>query len=183
MGGTFDPIHIAHLIMANEAYHALSLDEVRFIPNAAPPHKKLSSQTSVEDRCRLIEKSIEDVPYFKLDLTEIQREGTSYTFDTISHLTHHEPDTAFFFIIGGDMIESLETWHRIEELKRLLTFAGFERPGYQCAQDDNVIMINGPVMELSSTVIRKRLAEKQDCRYLIHDRAYRYILKEGLYEA
>ncbi|AJD91591.1 nicotinic acid mononucleotide adenylyltransferase [Jeotgalibacillus malaysiensis] len=181
MGGTFDPVHIAHLIMANEAYHALSLDEVRFMPNASPPHKTISGQTSAAERCRMIEKCIADVPYFKLDLTEVLREGKSYSFDTITHLTHQEPDTDFFFIIGGDMIESLSTWHRIEELKKMITFAGFERPGYPDRGNEDVIMIKGPVIELSSTMLRKRLLEKQDCRFLIPEKAYTYILEEGLY--
>ncbi|MDZ5712293.1 nicotinate-nucleotide adenylyltransferase [Jeotgalibacillus haloalkalitolerans] len=183
MGGTFDPVHIAHLIMANEAYHALSLDEVRFLPNAAPPHKHISGQTTAEERCRMIQDSIVEVPYFKLDRTEILREGTSYTFDTIAHLTHQEPDTDFFFIIGGDMIESLSTWYRIDELKSLITFAGFERPGYTGDHAGDVVMIRGPVVDLSSTMLRKRLAEKQDCRFLIPEKAYRYILEEGLYES
>lgn len=183
MGGTFDPVHIAHLIMANEAYHALNLDEVRFMPNAMPPHKDISGQTSAEERCRLIEKCIAGVPYFKLELAEVLREGKSYSFDTMSQFTHQEPDTDFFFIIGGDMIKSLSTWHRIEELKKIITFVGFERPGYTSDHQEEVMMIKGPVVELSSTMLRKRLAEKQDCRFLIPEKAYTYILEEGLYES
>lgn len=182
MGGTFDPIHIAHLIMANEAYHALQLDEVRFLPNATPPHKMISGQSSAEERCRMIEASISDISYFKLDKSEIIRDGKSYSYDTISQFVEQEPDTDFFFIIGGDMIKSLSTWYRIDELKKLITFVGFSRPGYDVGNDE-VLMINGPVVDLSSTMLRKRLAEKQDCRFLIPEQAYRYILEEGLYES
>ncbi|TFE01085.1 nicotinate-nucleotide adenylyltransferase [Jeotgalibacillus salarius] len=183
IGGTFDPIHIAHLIMANEAYHALELDEVRFLPNAAPPHKEISGQTTADERCRMIEKSIAGIPYFKLDPSEVLREGKSYTYDTMKDFKHNEPDSDFFFMIGGDMIASLSTWYCIQELKKLVTFVGFERPGYQTTESEGVLMLKGPVVDLSSTLLRKRLVEKKNCSFLIPEAAYRYILEEGLYES
>lgn len=126
-GGTFNPPHIGHLIMANEVYVALGLSEVRFMPNAKAPHKEVSQSATNEQRLKMVELAIEGVPYFKLETFELERGGISYTYDTMKALCEREPDVVFYFIIGGDMIDSLHTWYRIDELVELVHFVGVKR--------------------------------------------------------
>lgn len=128
-GGTFNPPHIGHLIMANEVYAALDLTEVRFMPNATAPHKEAVTSATNAQRLKMVELAIQDVPYFSAETFEIERGGVSYTYETMKAMCEREPDVEFYFIIGGDMIDSLHTWYRIDELTELVQFVGVKRPG------------------------------------------------------
>ena len=180
LGGTFNPPHIGHLMMANEAYHALELDEVRFMPNAIPPHKKADGATD-EQRQKMVELAIADVPYFALETYELERGGLSYTCDTMEALKKREPDVQFYFIIGGDSIDSLHTWYRIDELVNLVQFVGVGRPGTRGISKYNVRMIETPDVNLSSTLLRTRLSEGKSVAYLLPEAIEAYIREEGLY--
>ncbi|MDG5470880.1 nicotinate-nucleotide adenylyltransferase [Jeotgalibacillus sp. ET6] len=182
LGGTFNPLHIGHMIMANEAYHELELDEVRFMPSAKPPHKRSDLQVKDTHRIRMIELAIENIEHFKLELIEFERSGLSYTYDTIIQLKKVEPETEFTFLIGGDMIDYLPKWYRIEDLLDLVRFAGFMRPGYAGTTDYPVLMLQSPMIELSSTLIRNRLNLNKDATFLLPQKVYNYINMEGLYE-
>ncbi|KIL46067.1 nicotinate-nucleotide adenylyltransferase [Jeotgalibacillus campisalis] len=182
LGGTFNPLHIGHLIMANEAYHELKLDEVRFMPSAKPPHKSRDLQVKDDQRIRMIQLAIEDIEYFKLELIEFERSGLSYTYDTIIQLKDIEPETEFIFLIGGDMIDYLPSWYRIEDLVHQVQFAGFVRPGYEGKTEYPVLMLQSPMIDLSSTLIRDRLNNKKDSTFLLPQKVYDYINMEGLYE-
>lgn len=181
LGGTFNPPHIGHLIMANEAYHALSLDEVRFMPNAIAPHKIIEGDPTAEERRNMVEIAIAPYPQFKLETIEIERGGVSYTYDTMLELTKREPDTEFYFIIGGDMIDSLHTWYKIDELLKLVQFVGFKRPGANSKTVLDILMIEAPEVNLSSSFIRKRLKTGETLQFLLPDDVEKYIRKEGLY--
>lgn len=182
-GGTFNPPHIGHLIMANEVFVALGLSEVRFMPNAKAPHKEVSQSATNEQRLKMVELAIEGVPYFKLETFELERGGISYTYDTMKRLCEREPDVVFYFIIGGDMIDSLHTWYRIDELVELVHFVGVKRPGFEAKTDYNVQMVEAPEINLSSTFIRNRLQQQGSLKYLLPETVEQYIRKEGLYGA
>lgn len=180
LGGTFNPPHIGHLMMANEAYHALELDEVRFMPNAIPPHKKAEGATD-EQRQKMVELAIADVPYFEMEMYELEQGGTSYTCDTMEALTNQEPDVEFYFIIGGDSIDDLHKWYCVDKLVRYVKFIGLNRPGSEAKTDYPIKMVEAPEINLSSTILRKRLATGGTVRYLIPEQVEAFIRKEGLY--
>lgn len=182
LGGTFNPPHIGHLMMANEAYHALGLDEVRFMPNAVPPHKQSSGATD-EQRKRMVELAIEDAPYFTLEVFELERGGLSYTFDTMSTMVGQEREVEFYFIIGGDSIDHLHTWYRIDDLIQIVKFVGIRRPGSDAVTNYPVTMIDAPQIGLSSTLLRERFTEGKTVRYLLPKPVEAFIRKEGLYGA
>ncbi|KIL44476.1 nicotinate-nucleotide adenylyltransferase [Jeotgalibacillus soli] len=183
LGGTFNPPHIGHLIMANEVYHAMSLDEVRFMPSQIPPHKKIAGGTTSEQRIRMIELSIADVSYFSLEQIEFERSGPSYTFDTMMLLKQREPDVDFYFIIGGDMIDYLPKWYRIEELIREIKFIGIPRSGAMGESHYSIHMVKSPMVDVSSTLLRERLKQGKNVSFLLPDAVSDFISKEGLYES
>ncbi|WP_341320770.1 nicotinate-nucleotide adenylyltransferase [Solibacillus sp. FSL H8-0523] len=183
LGGTFNPPHIGHLIMANEVYAALDLTEVRFMPNAKAPHKEATTSATNAQRLKMVELAIQDVPYFSASTFELERGGVSYTYDTMKAMCEQEPDVEFYFIIGGDMIDSLHTWYRIDELVELVQFVGVKRPGSEAKTDYNVRMVEVPEINLSSTFIRNRLQQQGPLQFLLPEEVERYIREEGLYGA
>lgn len=182
LGGTFNPPHFGHLIMANEAFHSLGLDEVRFMPNAIAPHKEVQGATA-DQRLKMTELAIEGFPQFRIEDFEIASGGVSYTFNTVCELIKLEPETKFFFIVGGDSIEGLNSWHRIHELANMVQFVGIGRPGYDSVNDFPVLMIDSPEMHLSSTMLRDRVAAARPLTFFVPEKVEAYIRKEGLYES
>jgi len=180
LGGTFNPPHLGHLIMANEALFEAGLDEVRFMPNYIAPHKEVAG-ASAEQRLEMTELAISDHAHFKVEDFEIKHGGVSYSFDTLTKLIEKEPDVEFYFIIGGDMIEGLSTWHRIDELVKLIRFIGVNRPGYNTETPYPVLMIRSPELLLSSTMLRERAAANRSLLYLVPEKVEAYIRKERLY--
>jgi len=183
LGGTFNPPHIGHLIIANEVLDALELDEIRFMPNYVPPHKEQTEEVTAYDRLAMLERALYDHPSFIIEGVEIDRKGTSYTFDTMKLLTEQEPDASFYFIIGADMIEYLPKWHRIDELLQLVHFVGVKRPNYSEETEYPIIMVDVPQMFISSSVIRRKLRTGKTVKYLIPDSVVNYIKGNGLYES
>lgn len=181
LGGTFNPPHIGHLVMANEVLHALKLDEVRVMPNAIPPHKQLRTDATQQQRVQMLDLFIADTPGLSVELIELERGGRSYTYDTMVALTAREPNTEFYFIIGGDSIDSLHTWYKIDELIQLVQFVGINRPGAAAKSQYPVLMVDAPEIDLSSTILRERLATGGTVNYLIANRVIDFIREEGLY--
>ncbi|BCB04901.1 nicotinate-nucleotide adenylyltransferase [Bacillus sp. KH172YL63] len=182
LGGTFNPPHIGHLVIAEQALEKAGLDEIRFLPNHVPPHKQADERVSPQQRVNMLEKAIQGHPRFSIEKIELEREGASYTFDTIKLLTEREGNTEFSFIIGGDMIEYLPKWHRIDELQEMVKFIGVNRPAYTHETPYDVHLIEVPAIDLSSSYIRDTVKKGQTVRYLVPDDVYRYIKEEGLYE-
>lgn len=181
LGGTFNPPHIGHLIMANEVKHALQLDEVRLMPTSIPPHKADPSDATPEQRLRMVEIAVSDAPGLHSSSFEVDRGGVSYTFDTMKALTEQEPDTEFFFIIGGDMIDMLHKWYKIDELMNIVTFVGVARPGTIGETRYPITMVQIPEIDLSSTLIRNRMQTGGTIQFLVPDDIETYIRQEGLY--
>ncbi|MCF3941831.1 nicotinate-nucleotide adenylyltransferase [Oceanobacillus alkalisoli] len=180
LGGTFDPPHLGHLIIAEEVRLALELDEVWFIPTYTPPHKD-SAKTGVDDRIRMTELAIETNPHFKINTIEIKRSGKSYTIDTMKELATLHPNHEFYFIIGADMVEYLPKWQDIDELVKLVPFVGVKRSGYELETEYDIFTVNIPLIDISSTEIRKRLQNNRSVNYLVPERVYAYIRGERLY--
>lgn len=181
LGGTFDPPHCGHLLIANEVLSSLQLEEVWFLPNREPPHKEKTEYVSNEERLQLIKLAIEDHPCFRIETIELKRPGPSYTYDTIKQLKELFPDVQFHFIIGADMIEYLPKWFRIEELMELVTFVGVERPNYDKETPFPIIYVDVPEFAVSSSMIRQRIKEGRTIRYLVPESVRRYIKEKKLY--
>lgn len=183
LGGTFDPPHHGHLLIANEVQFALSFDEIWFMPNQEPPHKKKSALIKNKNRLDMLQLAIAENERFRVETIELQRQGPSYTADTIELLNERYPDTQFYFIIGADMIEYLPKWHRIDELVQLVQFVGVERPSYSSQTHFPILYVDVPAMDVSSSMIRERVRGGQTIRYLLPDSIIHYIKENHLYEA
>jgi len=190
MGGTFDPIHIGHLIAADRAREEAGLDEVWFMPSGVPPHKTGDGITAAEDRLEMVRLAIGSHPAFQLNNYEIKRGNVSYTIDTVRWLREHHPEHRFFWIIGADMIEYLPKWYQIDELLKLISFIGLKRPGYESALEElpeniraSVRMIEAPLMEISSTELRERLANGHSVKYTLPQAVESYIKEHHLFHS
>lgn len=181
LGGTFDPPHIGHLIIANEILYELSLDEIWFMPNDNPPHKEKTVGVSNEDRVRMLQLCLNNHPRFRIETIELNRSGKSYTYDTMKILTAQYPENEFYFIIGADMIEYLPNWYNIDELFQLVTFVGVERPTFKSGSNYPLLRIDIPEINISSTDIRERLQNRRPVKYLLNDDVISYIKENNLY--
>lgn len=181
LGGTFNPPHMGHLMVANEVKHALGLDEVHLMPTAVPPHKTAPGDATATQRLQMVELAVAGMDELVVSSFEVDRGGISYTYDTMEQLTMLEPDTEFYFIIGGDMIDMLPKWVRIEELVTLVRFVGVGRPGTIGVTEFPIIYVDIPQIDLSSTLIRQRFATKGTVQFLIPPAVEAFIREEGLY--
>lgn len=183
LGGTFNPPHLGHLIIAEQVKDQLDLDRILFMPTAEPPHSSREKETiSSKKRVEMLDLAIMNHPDFDLELYEVEKEGKNYTFNTMKALIDLYPGVEFYFIIGGDMIADLPTWHRIEELVHLVQFVGVERPGYSEESKYPIIMVDIPMTNISSSVIRDKVSKGCSIRYLVPDTVREYIETEGLYK-
>ncbi|MDE5413843.1 nicotinate-nucleotide adenylyltransferase [Alkalihalobacterium chitinilyticum] len=183
LGGTFDPPHIGHLLIAQEVLEQCKLDEIWFMPANIPPHKKNDEVSSVTDRIEMVTKAIEGVEQFTVSTVELERNGPSYTVDTLKELKMKLPDVEFYFIIGGDMIEQLHTWERIDELFEYVTFVGLQRPGYSQSSKyaEKLQLLTIPQVDISSSDIRERLKEGRGIRYFVPEQVRQFIEERQLY--
>ncbi|WP_377888409.1 nicotinate-nucleotide adenylyltransferase [Alkalihalobacillus sp. R86527] len=182
LGGTFDPPHIGHLTLAQGVLEECQLDEVWFMPTHLPPHKN-GKVSDNHHRAEMVQRAIEGNPSFKISLVEFERSGRSYTVDTIEILKKSYPDIDFHFIVGGDMIEDLPNWHRIEDLSRMISFIGVNRPGYKPGRETkNVSLVDVPQIDVSSSIIRNAIKFGRSGRYLLTDSVRNYIVEKGLYD-
>ena len=190
MGGTFDPIHIGHLAIGEEAHEALALDVVLFVPAGQPPHKPAGSVTSVEHRLAMVELAIADNPAFELSRIEVDRPGPSYTVDTVEALARGAADVVL--ILSAETFGELPSWHEPERLFDAARMAVVPREGYPApdpawlaeafpGREARVAYLEGPRLGLSSTAIRARVAAGRSIRYLVPDMVGAYIADKQLY--
>jgi nicotinate-nucleotide adenylyltransferase len=179
-GGTFDPIHHGHLILARDAREELALDRVLFIPAAISPHKLHCAPASGQDRCRMIEAAIADEPGFSVEPIEILREGPSYAVETVEALRAAWPDAELFYLIGHDNIAKLDTWHRIEDLRRMVEFVVFGRGGHDAPHPFRRLTRR---IDISASEIRTRVARGASIRYLVPETVEAIIERHHLYHA
>lgn len=180
-GGTFNPVHTGHLVMADQVGRQLGLDRVDFMPDANPPHVDKKTAIDAKYRVEMLAAAIKSNPLFDLELCEIRRGGVSYTYDTMVALTKEHPGTDYYFIIGADMVNYLPKWHRIDELMKLVRFVGVKRPGYVPESQYPILWVDAPLLDITSTAIRDRVRHGESIRYLVPDAVAAYIEKEHLY--
>jgi nicotinate-nucleotide adenylyltransferase len=160
-GGSFDPVHCAHLNVAYAALAQVNLDQVVFIPAAQSPLKSSATHASDADRIEMLRLATAEEPRFAVDTCEIERGGTSYTIDTVSQFRHRLPQASLFWILGADQFELLPRWHQIEAIAAQLTFIVLRRPGYSFVAPSitalQYVAVDAPLMPHSSSGIRRDL--------------------------
>lgn len=195
LGGTFDPPHYAHLILAQHAYEELRLDRVLFVPAGVPPHK-VTTRTTVDDRVSMLERAIAGEPHFELSRVEIDRPGPHYSIDTVRIIQVQNPDAELFFIMGEDVYRDLPNWDRPQEMFETckLAVAVMRRPGQNREPlsldmhedkipdlEKNALLLTSPLVEFSSTDIVDRLAHGKSVRYMLPEPVIDYIHQHDLY--
>lgn len=183
MGGTFDPIHNGHLVAASEVAAAFDLDEVLFVPTGQPWQKDGVTPTS--DRYLMTEIATAANPRFKVNTVDIDREGPTYTVDTLRDLKVAYPDAELFFITGADAVTSIAGWKDSANLWDLAKFVAVTRPGHVLDLPDApagaIEVLEIPALAISSTDIRNRVSEGKPIWYLVPDGIVQFIAKHGLY--
>jgi nicotinate-nucleotide adenylyltransferase len=186
LGGTFNPIHIGHLIIAQDALEAARLDRVLFIPSATPPHKRLDGPVSAAHRLRMVELAIAGQRRFAADDLEIRRGGKSYSVDTLVELRRRYPGAEFHFIIGADSLSELHRWKDARRLVKLCRFIAAARPGFEPKPARlpglRYRLLRAHPCAIASRDIRRRLARGQSIRYLVPDAVVGYIRRHKLYQ-
>ncbi|WP_438717066.1 nicotinate-nucleotide adenylyltransferase [Enterococcus sp. AZ109] len=181
LGGNFNPIHLAHLMIGEQIGQKLGFDRVELLPSYLPPHIDEKKTIDSQHRLKMVELAVEDNPHLTVNMVELARKGKSYTYDTIKQLTAEHPDTEYYFIIGGDQVEYLNTWHKIDELVHMVHFVGVKRPGYEIDSPYPIIWVDVPQIQLSSSYIRQQVRQGCSIRYLVPEKVREYIEEEGLY--
>jgi nicotinate-nucleotide adenylyltransferase len=193
LGGTFNPPHIGHLVCAQEALLQLELERVVWIPVGEAPHRELEGDPGAEARFEMAELAVDGDERFSVSRMELDRSGPSYTADTLRSLRDAAPDDELFLILGGDQAAALPTWHEPEEVLSLAQLAVVERVswtrnaiGIKIARlkgAERVRYLDMPLIQVSSTMIRRRAAKGQPFRYMVPDAVREYIESKGLYGA
>jgi nicotinate-nucleotide adenylyltransferase len=191
LGGTFNPPHIGHLVMAQEALDQLDLERVVLMPVAVPPHKEARDDIGAAGRVELCELAVQDEDRLAVSTLEVDRGGASYTVDTLRVLDDLEPEHELIFIVGGDMAQSLPSWREPEAILGLARLAVAEREGVRrediarrldsLHSGDRVVFFDMPRIDVSSSAIRRRVADGRPIRYLVPDRVAAAIAERGLY--
>lgn len=195
MGGTFDPIHVGHLILGETAYEQYQLDQVWFMPSGNPPHKRMRDGRATDrQRVEMVRRAIEGNPHFALSFEDMVEDGYSYTYLTLSRLKEQNPATEFYFIIGGDSLFDFDGWKeptKICENAKLLV-AGRNHIKQQKLEKQRVYLsekfhgeflpLNIPDVDISSNMLRQRIAEGKTIRYYVPDSVKSFIENEKIYQ-
>ncbi|MEW6101096.1 MAG: nicotinate-nucleotide adenylyltransferase [Candidatus Omnitrophota bacterium] len=183
LGGTFNPIHIGHLILAEEAREKLFLDRVIFVPAYLPPHKDNSDIAPAEKRLSMVKLSVRGNKNFSVSDIEIKRDGRSYTIDTIKALKSKFPHDELYFIIGSDLLNYLDEWKDLGDIIKMVKFIAATRPGYPLEKIPSYIStLPIRAVDISGFEIRKAIREGKSFRYLVSDAVYKYIQKRKIYK-
>ena len=194
MGGTFDPVHIGHLLLGEFAYEGFGLDEIWFMPNGNPPHKKTEyTEEALHHRIEMVKLAVNDVPYFKVSLYEAETEEHSYTYSTMQEFNRRYPENDFYFILGADSLFSIEQWRNFREIFPTCTILAAMRDDKDVQsmhlQIDyltekykaRIELLRAPLVEISSTAIRRRASRGLSVRYMVPDTVAEYIAEHQLY--
>jgi nicotinate-nucleotide adenylyltransferase len=193
LGGTFNPPHIGHLICAQEALIQLELDTVLWVPAGVPPHREVEDDPGAEARYEMCELAVSSDERFSLSRGELEREGPSYTVDTLRQLRSAAPDDELLLLLGGDQAASLRSWREPEEVLSLATIAVVERTGWPrpavgvrlsgLRGAESLVFFDMPRVDVSSSLVRRRAREGKPIRYLVTDKVANYIGAQSLYGA
>jgi nicotinate-nucleotide adenylyltransferase len=187
MGGTFDPIHHGHLVAASEVAALFELDEVIFVPTGEPWQKPTRQVSAAEHRYLMTVIATASNPRFWVSRVDIDRDGPTYTVDTIRDIAAQRPGAQLYFITGADALGQILSWKRPEDALELAHFIGVTRPGYELSDahlpNDSVTLLDVPAMAISSSDCRARIEHGQPVWYLVPDGVVQYINKHNLYRA
>ena len=185
MGGTFDPVHHGHLVAASEVQALLNLDEVVFVPTGQPWQKDGTDVSPAEHRYLMTVIATASNPRFTVSRVDIDRDGPTYTIDTLRDLREQRPDAELFFITGADALAQILTWKDVDELWSLAHFVGVTRPGHVLSDKglptDKITLTEVPALAISSTDCRERVGRGEPVWYLVPDGVVQYIGKHRLY--
>ncbi len=191
LGGTFDPPHTGHLILAQHAVDAIGLSRLFFVPAANPPHKQQEAKTPVEHRLAMLDCATADNPQFGISRVDVDRPGPHYSVDMVRLLQDQYPHAELYFVMGGDSLRDLPKWNRPQELIRLCRIAVMRRPQSVISRDmhretlpelaDRLTIVDAPLIDISSTAIVARCAAGYSIRYLVPDAVIAYIKEHQLY--
>jgi len=182
LGGTFNPVHLGHLILAEEVRENLGLDRIIFVPANIPPHKNASDIASAKERFNMLKFAVSNNKYFCVSDLEIKRSGPSYTIDTIKELKRIYPEDELYFITGSDLLKYLNEWKDLSEIIKLVKFVVATRPGYPLEKIPSYIQtIAIRAVDISAFEIREAVKQKKSFRYLVPESVFKYINKKRLY--
>ena len=195
MGGTFNPIHNGHLVLAETAYEQFKLDQILFMPTKNPYYKKMNQSATLKDRSAMVKLAIKDNPAFAFSDLELLRDGNTYTVETLRILTKNHSDTDYYFIMGADSLYHFETWRDPQDILNMAVLLVAARDDVSSHAIEGQIeylenkyesakihCLFTPNLEISSNNIRKRCKEGRSIRYLLPEKVREYILKHGLYQ-
>ena len=183
LGGTFNPIHIGHLILAEEVKDRLKLDKIIFVPTNIPPHKQSSDIISAKERYKMIRLAIKTNKDFSVSDIEIKRGGISYTIQTIQEFKRIYPKDQLYFITGSDLLKYLDEWKDLNQILEMVNFVVATRPGYPLEMIPPYMKtLEIRAVDISGFQIREYIKEKRSIRYLVPENVLRYINKKGLYK-
>jgi nicotinate-nucleotide adenylyltransferase len=183
-GGTFDPVHVGHLVAAVNARHALDLDRVLLVVANQPWQKHARVVTPASDRFAVVEAAVTGVEGIEASPLEVERGGPSYTADTLDELSARHPDAELFLVIGADLADELDTWERVEAVREHATLVVVNRPGVRPAKplsEWRTVSVEIPDLDISSTDLRARAATSRPLDFLVPEPAVRVIRQRGLY--
>lgn len=181
LGGNFNPVHNAHLVVADQVGQQLGLDQVYLMPEFEPPHVDHKATIDERHRLNMLSLAIQEVEGLAIETIEIERKGISYTYETMKRLIEKNPDVDYYFIIGADMVDYLPKWHKIDELIHMVQFVGVQRPKYKVGTSYPIIWVDVPLMDISSSMIRSFIEKGRKPNYLLPKPVLDYIETEGLY--
>ena len=183
-GGTFNPIHIGHMALAQECWYELDLDKVIFIPAYIPPHKDLEGDISMADRLTLVRHALEGDDRFGISTYEIDSKGTSYTIKTIEHFRQKYQNDELFFLAGSDWAETFPEWKDADRILELVKLIIAKRLGWKtdCSYREKVRFVDIPSVDISSSYIRERIKKCKPIDYLVPAATVKYIRNKGLYK-
>jgi len=182
LGGTFNPIHVGHLILAEEVREKLFLDKIIFMPAYLPPHKNNSHIIEARYRFEMIQAAIRENPYLSVSDIEINRQGRSYTIDTIVELKKLYPADELYFITGSDLLKYLDDWKDLSQIISMVKFVVATRPGYALEKIPAYIAtVAIRAVDISAFEVRDAIKDNKSFRYLVPESVYKYITKNNLY--
>jgi nicotinate-nucleotide adenylyltransferase len=182
LGGSFDPIHHGHLLVARAVLEALGLDSVRFVPAREQPFKRGRHGATAEQRAAMVALAVAEEPRFALERAELDRPGPSYTVDTLRALKAREPGIELVLLVGADAAQELSSWHEAAEIPRLAKVAAFARPGAPPPRGPGIWRtVAVPAIDISATEVRERVRAGRPIRWLVPEAVARYVAAERLY--